>query len=200
MAIGQQPRVRGPHVRRIDRQFLRDPLRGRQLYNTAPQSGLLACVDCHGEQPQQQNFGNIWAGRHATFLIARAISINTGGMGYFRNFYDQQALADIAAWLTAKGVTAAKAAKAAPAMMTAAKVPAKAAAKPAAAKTASRPAPTKVKAAPVKPAAAASPAKAAKPARPAPAKAATPKAPAKARAPAKAAAAPKTSVSKPKSK
>jgi cytochrome c553 len=79
--------------------FAADPLRGRQLYNTAPQSGLLACVDCHGEQPQQQNFGNIWAGRHATFLIARAISINTGGMGYFRNFYDQQALADIAAWL-----------------------------------------------------------------------------------------------------
>lgn len=76
-----------------------DPLRGRQLYNTAPQPGLLACVDCHGEQPQEQNFGNIWAGRHATFLIARAISINTGGMGYFRNFYDQQALADIAAWL-----------------------------------------------------------------------------------------------------
>jgi alpha-beta hydrolase superfamily lysophospholipase len=111
-----------------------------------------------------------------------------------------QVIADIAAWLTAKGVTAAKAAKAAPAMMTAAKVPAKAAAKPAAAKTASRPAPTKVKAAPVKPAAAASAAKVAKPARPAPAKAATPKAPAKGRAPAKAAAAPKTSVSKPKSK
>lgn len=79
--------------------FAADPLRGRQLYNTAPQPGLLACVDCHGERPQEQNFGNIWAGRHATFLIARAISINTGGMGYFRNFYDQQALADIAAWL-----------------------------------------------------------------------------------------------------
>lgn len=100
-----------------------------------------------------------------------------------------QVIADIAAWLTAKGVTAAK-------------VPAKAAAKPAASKTASGPAPTKVKAAPAKPDAAASPPKAAKPARPAPApaKAATPKAPAKARAPAKAAAAPKTSVSKPKSK
>ena len=111
-----------------------------------------------------------------------------------------QVIADIAAWLTAKGVTTAKAAPAAPAMKTAAKVPAKAAAKPAAAKTASRPAPTKVKAAPVKPAAAASPPKAAKPARPAPAKAVTPKAPAKARSPAKAAAAPKTSVSKPKSK
>jgi alpha-beta hydrolase superfamily lysophospholipase len=114
-----------------------------------------------------------------------------------------QVIADIAAWLTAKGVTATKAAPAAPAapaMKTAAKAPAKVAAKPAASKTASRPAPTRVKAAPVKPAAAASPAKAAKPARPAPAKAGTPKAPAKARAPAKAAAAPKTSVSKPKSK
>jgi len=114
-----------------------------------------------------------------------------------------QVIADIAEWLTAKGVTAAKAAPAAPATparKTATKIPAKAAAKPAAAKTAARPAPTKVKAAPVKPAAAASPAKAAKPARPAPAKAAPPKAPAKARAPAKAAAAPKTSVSKPKSK
>ena len=60
--------------------------RGRQLYNTAPQAGLLACVDCHGEKPQEQNFGNIWAGRHATFLIERAVSINTGGMGYFRSF------------------------------------------------------------------------------------------------------------------
>jgi alpha-beta hydrolase superfamily lysophospholipase len=88
-----------------------------------------------------------------------------------------QVIADIAAWLTAKGVTAAKAAKAAPttppAAKTAAKIPAKAAA---------------------------SPAKAAKAARPAPAKVATPKAPAKAKTPAKAAAAPKTSVSKPKSK
>jgi hypothetical protein len=73
--------------------------RGRQLYSTAPQAGLLACVDCHGEKPQEQNFGNIWAGRHATFLIERAVSINTGGMGYFRSFYDRSALADIAAWL-----------------------------------------------------------------------------------------------------
>lgn len=73
--------------------------RGRQLYNTAPQAGLLACVDCHGEKPQEQNFGNIWAGRHAAFLIERAVSINTGGMGYFRSFYDRSALADIAAWL-----------------------------------------------------------------------------------------------------
>lgn len=79
--------------------FASDPQRGWQLYNTAPQPGLLSCADCHGEQPQEQNFGNIWAGRHATFLIERAVSINTGGMGYFRNFYDQQALADIAAWL-----------------------------------------------------------------------------------------------------
>jgi alpha-beta hydrolase superfamily lysophospholipase len=119
-----------------------------------------------------------------------------------------QVIADIAAWLTAKGVTAAKAAKAAPttppAAKTAAKIPAKAAAKPTAAKGASRPAPTRVKAAPVKPAAAASPAKAAKATRSAPAKAsaakAPAKAPAKAKTPAKAAAAPKTSVSKPKSK
>ena len=73
--------------------------RGRQLYNTAPQAGLLACVDCHGERPQEQNFGNIWAGRHASYLIERAVSINTGGMGYFRSFYDRFALADIAAWL-----------------------------------------------------------------------------------------------------
>lgn len=93
-----------------------------------------------------------------------------------------QVIADIAAWLTAKGVTAAKAAKAAPttppAAKTAAKIPAKAAAKPTAAKGASRPAPTRVKAAPAKASAAKAPAK----------------------APAKAAAAPKTSVSKPKSK
>ena len=73
--------------------------RGRQLYNTAPQAGLLACMDCHGEKPQEQNFGNIWAGRHAAFLIERAISINTGGMGYFGRFYDRSALSDIAAWL-----------------------------------------------------------------------------------------------------
>jgi hypothetical protein len=76
-----------------------DPERGRLLYLTPPQPGLLACVDCHGEKPQSDNFGNIWAGRHASFLIDRAIAINTGGMGYFRNFMDRAATADIAAWL-----------------------------------------------------------------------------------------------------
>jgi cytochrome c553 len=76
-----------------------DPERGRLLFNTAPRPGLLACADCHGERPQEQNFGNIWAGRHAAFLIDRAIALNTGGMGYFRNFLDNAAVADIAAWL-----------------------------------------------------------------------------------------------------
>jgi len=98
-----------------------------------------------------------------------------------------QVIADIAAWLTAKGVTAAKAAKA----------PAKAPAKVA---TRAKTAPAKVVKTPAKPAAA----------RPAPPKAAAPKAATKPKAPAKPAAAPrpaakaapaaKTSVSKPKSK
>jgi alpha-beta hydrolase superfamily lysophospholipase len=122
-----------------------------------------------------------------------------------------QVIADIAAWLTAKGVTAARAAKAAPSA------------------PAARPAPAKVKAAPVKATPAPGPAVAAAPARkaakaaakpkttapgaavaapraraattkPAPAKASAAKAPAKAKTPAKAAAAPKATVSKPKSK
>ncbi|MFY8139172.1 MAG: alpha/beta hydrolase [Caulobacter sp.] len=125
-----------------------------------------------------------------------------------------QVIADIAAWLTAKGVMAARAAKAAPTTPPAAKT---------APKTAARPAPAKVKAAPVKATPAPGPAGAAAPARKAAKAAAKPKttapgaavvaprtkasaakapakAPAKAKTPAKAAAAPKTSVSKPKSK
>lgn len=62
-----------------------------------------------------------------------------------------QVIADIAAWLTGKGVTAAKAA---PAAKPAAKAPAKAATKPAAAKAVAKPAPAKAAtAAPASPAA-----------------------------------------------
>lgn len=160
-----------------------------------------------------------------------------------------QVIADIAAWLTGKGVTAAKAA---PAAKPAAKAPAKVKAEPAKAKAppkapvsaapAPAKAPAKAKAAPAKPAAKSPPPKTVKPAPKAaaaapvktapvraaaktkaapakpvakaapatPAKAPTPRTPAKAKAPAKASPAPKpaakaaaaakTPVRKPKSK
>jgi hypothetical protein len=56
-------------------------------------------MDCHSDNPQVNNFGNIFSGRNAVSLIERAISLNTGGMGYFGNFYSPADLADIAAYL-----------------------------------------------------------------------------------------------------
>lgn len=79
--------------------FATDPERGAQLYATPPAPGLLACLDCHSEDPLTLNFGNIFVGRNAPALIQRAVTGNTGGMGYFQAFYDAAALADIAAWL-----------------------------------------------------------------------------------------------------
>jgi hypothetical protein len=76
-----------------------DPVRGAALYATAPQPGLLACVDCHSEAPQVNNFGNIFSGHNAVALIQRAIRSNTGGMGYFNALYGEADLADIAAYL-----------------------------------------------------------------------------------------------------
>lgn len=76
-----------------------DPERGARLFATAPAPGLLACLDCHSEDPLVNNFGNIFVGRNAAALIQRAVVSNTGGMGYFRAFYDDAALADIAAYL-----------------------------------------------------------------------------------------------------
>lgn len=76
-----------------------DPERGARLFATAPAPGLLACMDCHSEEPLVNNFGNIFVGRNAAALIQRAVVSNTGGMGYFRAYYDEAALADIAAYL-----------------------------------------------------------------------------------------------------
>jgi mono/diheme cytochrome c family protein len=76
-----------------------DPQRGAMLFATPPASGLLACADCHGADPQVNNFGNIWAGRNAVALIQRAVQANTGGMGYFGGFYGSADFADIAAYL-----------------------------------------------------------------------------------------------------
>lgn len=76
-----------------------DPVRGAGLYTTPPRPGLLVCVDCHGENPQANNFGNIFSGHNAVALIQRAIRSNTGGMGYFGALYDETDLADIAAYL-----------------------------------------------------------------------------------------------------
>lgn len=76
-----------------------DPVRGESLYVTAPAAGLLACFECHGERPSVNNFGNIFAGHNAVALIQRAVSFNTGGMGYFSAFYSAADLADIAAYL-----------------------------------------------------------------------------------------------------
>lgn len=76
-----------------------DPERGAQLYATPLRTGLLACIDCHGENPQAQNFGNIWSGRNAPALIERAIGLNTGGMGQYQGFYGAGEVADLAAYL-----------------------------------------------------------------------------------------------------
>ncbi len=83
-----------------------------------------------------------------------------------------QVIADIAAWLTGRGVTATKAAPAAAAAKPAAKAPAKAAAKPAPAETVVKSAPTKTKAAPAPKVTAAKAPVASVPAKAAPAKAA----------------------------
>lgn len=76
-----------------------DPQRGMQLFSTSPVRNELACIDCHSDNPQINNFGNIWVGRNAVALIQRAIASNTGGMGYFASYYNAADLADIAAWL-----------------------------------------------------------------------------------------------------
>ncbi len=76
-----------------------DPVRGAQLFANTPRAGLLICADCHSENPALNNFGNIWSGRNAVALIQRAVSSNTGGMGYFANLYSAADLADIAAFL-----------------------------------------------------------------------------------------------------
>lgn len=76
-----------------------DPERGAQLFSTPPRQGLLACIDCHGENPQANNFGNIWSGRNAPALIERAIGLNTGGMGVFQGLYGAAEVTDIAAFL-----------------------------------------------------------------------------------------------------
>ena len=72
---------------------------GALRFATPPQAGLLACVDCHSDNPQLNNFGNIWSGRNAVALIQRAVSSNTGGMGYFNSFYSSADFANIAAFL-----------------------------------------------------------------------------------------------------
>lgn len=76
-----------------------DPLRGASLFATPAQPGLLACADCHSDNPIDNNFGSIWSGRNAASLIQRAVQNNTGGMGIFVNLYDATDLADIAAYL-----------------------------------------------------------------------------------------------------
>ena len=69
------------------------------LFMTPPVPDQLACTDCHSDNPQLNNFGNIWVGRNNVALVQRAVGSNTGGMGYFSAFYTATDLADIAAWL-----------------------------------------------------------------------------------------------------
>ena len=76
-----------------------DPERGARLFATSPAPGLLACAECHSEDPLVNNFGNIFVGRNAAPLILRAVVSNTGGMGVFRDWYGESELADIAAYL-----------------------------------------------------------------------------------------------------
>lgn len=49
-----------------------DPVRGARLFATPLRADLLACADCHSDDPVNNNFGNIWAGRHAPALIQLA--------------------------------------------------------------------------------------------------------------------------------
>lgn len=76
-----------------------DPVRGAMLFANTPRAGFLICADCHSENPALNNFGNIWAGRNAVALIQRAVSSNTGGMGYLATLYSEADFADIAAFL-----------------------------------------------------------------------------------------------------
>ncbi|MBK6470383.1 MAG: choice-of-anchor D domain-containing protein [Betaproteobacteria bacterium] len=76
-----------------------DPERGARLFATPPLPGLLACADCHSDNPLTNNFGNIWSGRNAPTLIERAVSLNTGGMAVFQGLYGRLDLSDIAAFL-----------------------------------------------------------------------------------------------------
>ena len=76
-----------------------DPVRGAKLYATPPKNGLLICADCHSDIPSENNFGNIWSGRNAVSLIQRAVTVNTGGMGYFNSLLTADDFADIAAFL-----------------------------------------------------------------------------------------------------
>lgn len=72
---------------------------GESKYFTPPATGINACVDCHGENPVSKNFGNIWSGKNTPDLIQRAISLNTGGMGYFRDILTQRDIELIASFL-----------------------------------------------------------------------------------------------------
>jgi hypothetical protein len=76
-----------------------DAERGARLFATPPLPGLLACADCHSDNPLVNNFGNIWSGRNAPSLIERAVSLNTGGMAVFQGLYGRPELSDIAAFL-----------------------------------------------------------------------------------------------------
>jgi hypothetical protein len=76
-----------------------DIAHGEARYFTPPATGITACVDCHGENPISKNFGNIWSGKNAPELIQRAISLNTGGMGYFRDILTQRDIELIASFL-----------------------------------------------------------------------------------------------------
>ena len=76
-----------------------DASAGASRFATPPRPGLLACIDCHSDNPQLNNFGNIWSGRNAVALIQRAVDTNNGGMGYFNSFYSAADFANIAAYL-----------------------------------------------------------------------------------------------------
>jgi len=76
-----------------------DPSLGEKLFQLAPATGLLACYDCHSENPIEKNFGNIWVGRNSPELIERAINLNTGGMGYFSRYFGSVEIKQIAAYL-----------------------------------------------------------------------------------------------------
>ena len=76
-----------------------DPLRGARLFATTPAAVQLPCAECHSSDPLVNNFGNIFAGRNAPQMIARAIAMNTGGMGTLSRYLNDADIGDIAAYL-----------------------------------------------------------------------------------------------------
>jgi len=97
--LAEAPRLDPKPMGISDAEKVIDPSVGEKLFQLAPATGLLACYDCHSENPIARNFGNIWAGRNSPEIIERAINLNTGGMGYLSRYFGSVEIKQIAAYL-----------------------------------------------------------------------------------------------------